>query len=87
MTFRQLTVFASVVAASATFAGCSDEDPCQDYIDYVCNCEDQEACDETTNTYSDADAKLQDECQIALEDQQAADEEAGTECSGSDTGA
>lgn len=63
-------------------------DPCADYIEYVCDCSDQAACDEATNTYSDADSKLQDQCQSAIEDYETADEEAGTECSTlGDTGA
>jgi hypothetical protein len=83
--------FLGALAAGAALMftpGCSNEDPCQDYIDYVCDCGDP-TCDSVTNTYSDADSKLQDECENALQDLQDADDAAGSECAslGSDTGA
>ena len=64
---------------------CSLEEPCQDYIDYMCRCHAEEGdtgqtCDDYTATYSGADADLQDECVLALEDQQSLDEEAGNDC-------
>lgn len=72
-------------AASACEGGA---DPCADYIEYICDCSDEEACDEATNTYADADSKLQDQCQSALEDYETADEESGASCSTlGDTGA
>ena len=68
-------------------SGCSDEDPCQDYVDYLCDCG-AANCDDARNTYADADSKLQDQCENALQDLQDADEAAGAECSsGEDTGA
>ena len=70
-------------------AACDDSgNACDDYVQYVCDCDDQSACDDATNTYADADSKLQDECQDALEDAEAADEEAGEDCAAyGDTGA
>lgn len=68
---------------AAAAAGCSDEDPCQDYVDYICDChpDDPELpCEELQNTYADADDKLQDQCVTALEDQESADDDAGHEC-------
>lgn len=78
----------AAVLALTLAPGCGD-DPCQAYVDYVCDC-DEASCDSTRNTYEGADAKLQDECETALEDEQAADDDAGTECAnygGADTGA
>ena len=70
-------------------AACDDSgNACDDYVQYVCDCADQTACDDATNTYADADSKLQDECQDALEDAEAADADAGKDCTAyGDTGA
>ena len=84
--------FLGLMAAGAALfltPGCSDADPCQDYIDYVCDC-DSDACESAKNSYSDADSKLQDECENALQEYQDADDAAGSECAalgGGDTGA
>lgn len=84
--------FFAVLAAGAAFsfsAGCDSADPCQDYIDYVCDCGSAE-CDGAKNAYSDADSKLQDECENILQDYQDADDAAGEECASvaaGDTGA
>ena len=86
--FRFMTIL-SAGAAISFAAGCSDEDPCQDYINYVCDCGSAE-CDSAKNAYSDASAKLQDECENILQDYQDADEAAGQECASvaaGDTGA
>lgn len=66
-------------------SGCTLEEPCQDYIDYMCTCHADEgdtgqSCDALTATYSGADADLQDECVLALEAQQELDEESGEGC-------
>ena len=83
-----LTTAAAAVAI--LFApGCGGDDPCQEYVDYLCDCG-ASNCDEVKNTYEGADAKLQDECENTLQDLQAADDDAGEDCAavgGSDTGA
>lgn len=84
-------ILGALAAGVALFLapGCSDADPCQDYIDYVCDCGAAE-CDSAKNAYSDADSKLQDECENILQDYQDADDAAGEECAsvaGGDTGA
>lgn len=62
-------------------AACDDGgNACDDYVQYVCDCGDQTACDDATNTYADADSKLQDQCQDSLEDAESADADAGEDC-------
>lgn len=74
-----------ILAVAATLAmtvGC-EPNPCDDYVDYMCDCHDGEAgvdCETLENTYANADAELQDECSIALEDQQDEDALNGVEC-------
>lgn len=63
------------------FTGASG--PCDDYCNYVCDCHDGEAgydCDECWAVYGEADPALEDECETALLDLTAADEEAGLVC-------
>jgi hypothetical protein len=69
--------------AALALAGCEEEDPCGDYVDYICDCHaDDEAfdCEELRTTYANADADVQDECAIALDDQQDDDAAQGLEC-------
>ncbi len=72
---------------------CLDEeggDPCDRYVAYMCDCHgDTTDCAQLEATYEGADQDLQDECLIALEDQEDADETSGHECTagGEDTGA
>ena len=62
-------------------ATCELEDPCLEYVDYMCACHVSEAdCEELETTYQDADPDLQDQCAIDLADQQAEDDENGVEC-------
>ena len=85
-------VFSTLGALAAGFAimiapGCSDEDPCQDYVDYICACDDP-SCESQRNAYADADSKLQDQCENDLQDLKDADKAAGEECASyGDTGA
>ena len=88
---KSSSIFTTIAACVAFLAapGCDGDDPCQDYVDYVCDCG-ADTCDEVRNTYEGADAKLQDECENALQDLQQADKSAGEECAGmggTDTGA
>jgi hypothetical protein len=64
----------------ASLSACLD-DACVEYVDYMCDCHAEDAdCGALRTTYSNADADLQDECIVALEDQQDADASAGLEC-------
>jgi hypothetical protein len=75
--------FALGLMAALALAGCEQEDPCGDYVDYICACHaDDEAfdCEELRTTYANADADVQDECAIALDDQQSLDSDQGLDC-------
>ena len=64
-------------------AGCEEEDPCADYVDYICDCHADDPafdCEEVRTTYANADAGVQDECAIALDEQEEADADAGLDC-------
>ncbi len=75
-----------LLLAALASAGCVDDDPCGEYVDYMCTCHPDEVdCADLQATYAGAGADLQDECAIALDDQQAADDDAGWTCGG-DTG-
>ncbi len=78
---RQFIVFGLVLAAP--LVGCESEEPCQDYVDYICACHDGEEgfdCAEVEETFGNADADLQDECSITLDEQRQQDEADGLEC-------
>ncbi len=68
----------------AAALGCDEGDPCDEYVDYICDCHPDEDCDSLQNTYAGADAELQDACVIALDEQLEADDESGLTCG--DTG-
>jgi uncharacterized Ntn-hydrolase superfamily protein len=77
----------AMMAALVALSGCDDSDPCAEYVDYICDCHPDDDCESLSNTYTDADAELQDECALALDDQQDNDDESGHECGeSSDTG-
>jgi hypothetical protein len=80
---------AACVLLLATFAGgCSSDEPCQDYIDYMCDCHDGEegfSCKELEDVYGDADQEVQDECAIAHDEEKEADKEDDI-CGGGSTG-
>ncbi len=82
-----------VIALSALWlSACSDEDPCERYVDYMCECHktDPEVdCAQLRNEHENADSELQDECQVALDDQKDADSAEGRTCDETteDTGA
>jgi hypothetical protein len=62
---------------------CSEEQPCDRYVDYMCACHDGEQgfdCAELAETYSKASAEVQNECALELRDQRDEDDEEGLEC-------
>lgn len=72
-----------VVGAMLMLGACEEEDPCGDYVGYMCDChaDDPEFdCDELRSTYENADADIEDQCAIALDDQEQADADAGLDC-------
>lgn len=69
-----------------SLSACLD-DACAEYVDYMCDCHaDDTDCGDLRTAYDNADADLQDECIVALEDQEDADAADGLECP-ADTGA
>ena len=52
--------------------------PCDEYIDLLCECADEDECDGLKVSYEEADADLQDECSADL-DQAEEDAEACSE--------
>lgn len=72
-----------VMVTLLALVACESDEPCQDYIDYICACHDGEEgfdCEEFEKTYGDADADVQDDCAIGLDEQKEADEAAGLSC-------
>ena len=54
-------VFGTLGALTVGFAlmvapGCNSEDPCDEYVEYLCDC-DEASCESQRNTYADADSK------------------------------
>lgn len=79
----------ALVTIAALASGCLTEDSCSEYVDYMCDCHEDDPevdCDELDATYGNADADLQEQCAIELDDQITADEDEGYECA-NDTGA
>jgi len=73
-------VLAALLLASLTAC---EPNPCNDYVDYMCACHEGDTgvdCADLQNTYANADSALQDSCAIALDDQQATDDENGLVC-------
>jgi len=73
-----------VVAATLLLLGatCSTE-PCNRYVDYMCNCHAQDTgfdCEALRQVYSSADPSLQDQCSIDLSQQKTEDEQNGVTC-------
>jgi hypothetical protein len=61
---RKALIFATLSLGLAACGG----DPCEEYVDYLCDCLDDETCDDTKTTYENADADLKDECSAALDE-------------------
>jgi len=73
---------ALALAISVGFA-CDDTTPCDRYVDYMCDCHGDDPgfdCVELSNAYADADASVEDQCALELDNQQASDEDAGLQC-------
>ncbi|MFT5686642.1 MAG: hypothetical protein ACI8RZ_007598 [Myxococcota bacterium] len=76
-----------MILVGLALAGCDDSDPCDEYVDYICDCHPDDDCESLLNTYDESDAELQDECALALDEQQDDDDSVGHECGdSSDTG-
>ncbi len=74
--------FTACLLASLLGVACFYE-PCDEYVDYLCTCHEDDPdydCEALSNTYTEADPGLQDQCAIALSDVQDEDDEEGLEC-------
>lgn len=85
---RLLIVTAAVIGL---FPACFEENPCDRYVDYMCDChaDDPEFdCAELNRIYASADPALQDQCAVELTSQQDQDDDDGLVCGvdGTDTG-
>ena len=79
-TMARLAVVGLLIAG---LLACEDDEPCDRYIDYMCSCHEDDPgfdCGTLENTYRGADADVQDECALELQDQKDADEANGVEC-------
>ncbi len=73
---RALGVLASGLAL---WVGCDAPQPCDEYVDYMCDCHAEEVdCETLRQTYADAAPAVQDQCAIDLSDQEQADVASGT---------
>lgn len=80
-----------VAAIAGLFVGCFEENPCDRYVDYMCDCHADDPdydCAELTRIYASADTTVQDQCAVELTNQQDQDDDDGLVCGvdDSDTG-
>jgi hypothetical protein len=85
---RRALLFAALPLTGLMTIGCTVENLCDDYVNYMCDCHDGgtdqygEAvdCSEYQTVYENADQDLQLECQDELDAQIDYDADQGTEC-------
>ena len=86
MKLPHLPILSSAVVLLSTLTACGDFvviDSCEEYVDYMCDCHSEEVdCETIRATYEGAGSDLQDECSLALDDQEAQDFEDGVVCGG-----
>lgn len=88
MRTRWIGIFAAAAALAAGVA-CESEDPCREYVDYICDCHDGEPgydCESLRATYADPDPDVQDQCALDLQDLEDQDQANGVTCGGTATG-
>lgn len=74
----------------AALTACVPTSPCDEYVDYICDCHADDNrpgydCDTLRVTYQNADPELQDECQVALNEQEQQDVDEGYLCDAGDS--
>ncbi|HHO50415.1 MAG TPA: hypothetical protein ENK18_05960 [Deltaproteobacteria bacterium] len=72
-----------LVLSFAWIVACEPSAPCERYVDYMCDCHDGETgivCSELEATYLGAEADVQDECAVLLDEQQQEDNSNDTTC-------
>jgi hypothetical protein len=75
--------FTLLFASLPLFTAACGSNPCDAYVDAICDCAGDAQCEATKTTYENADADLQDQCSANLD--QAEDGEDAA-CDGEDTG-
>jgi len=79
----RLALVAVTLVAIGTACEEDGGQPCDRYVDYMCDCHGADPgfdCEELSNVFDDADPTIQDQCSIDLGDQQDEDDETGHEC-------
>lgn len=74
---------AAIASTLFLVATTCEEQPCDDYVDYMCACHEDDPefdCEELQLVLSDADPELQDQCAVDLDQQQDEDQQEGVEC-------
>jgi hypothetical protein len=77
-----------VLVTLAAMAGCQTNQPCDRYVDYVCNCHEGDPdydCTELQTIYADAQPDVQDQCALDLDDLKQQDETDGYVCANATT--
>ena len=80
-TFLSIAALCTVLVISNQ--ACVEVDSCSEYVSYMCDChggDDDVDCATLEATYEGAGSELQDECSLALDDQEAQDFEEGYVC-------
>lgn len=73
----------TVVWGAMAACGAAAEDPCDRYVDYMCDCHADDTgfdCAELEATYARADPDVQNSCALELSSQKDEDQAAGLEC-------
>ena len=69
-------------ALALGMVACDPANPCDEYVDYMCDCHPEVSCEELTLTYENPDPGVQDECAVQLDQQEEDDAAAGATCPG-----
>ncbi|NCG20007.1 MAG: hypothetical protein GWP91_13450 [Rhodobacterales bacterium] len=80
------TVWAALLLTMCMSPACEDENPCDRYIDYMCDCHGADEgfdCQEISDSFADADNDVQDSCALELSAQKDVDEEEDNTCTNS----
>ena len=77
-------MLAAVVVAYGILGGCGEDQPCDRYVNYICDCHADDPgfdCNEISQALSEAGQDAQDQCAIDLADLQDEDDANGVDCS------
>lgn len=80
---KHLGAFLSLSLIGLAVSGCSSSQPCDDYVDYICQCHQDDPdydCEQVKTAYEGAEPQVQDECALNLDELEQKDQEEGSEC-------